>query len=172
MKQIILAVVGESGVGKSTVAQEFNKYGFKEVESYTNRPKRTKNETGHTFLSEDDFKKLNKSDMIAYTKYGDYEYCALESDLQHKNAYVIDERGLNDLLKLKDKFHVLSLRIYRANVKVDKKRKERNLEEYKRTPEQFNYVLYNNGTLQELSKQIDYLWVNFIRPDLSLLKNK
>ena len=48
MKKIVL--IGPSGTGKSTVADKLTElYGLTLMQSYTTRPKRFENETGHTF---------------------------------------------------------------------------------------------------------------------------
>ena len=51
----IYLIVGKSGSGKTTLVNELRKYGYTSVESYTTRPKRFKNETGHTFITEEEF---------------------------------------------------------------------------------------------------------------------
>ena len=55
----IVLIVGESGSGKSTICDELTKrYGLKQVESYTTRPRRSEDEDGHTFVSDEEFDKL------------------------------------------------------------------------------------------------------------------
>jgi len=170
IKPIILCIVGESGTGKSTIAQMLTEYGFHEIQSHTDRPKRTPTETGHTFHTKKEFDKINKSDMIAYTVYGGHRYCSTARDLKSLNTYVIDERGLNELKTHTDKCHVLSLRIYRSNINVDEERKIRNLNEYKMPANQFNYVLYNEYDLDNLKEQLDNLIKVFIEPDIKMIE--
>ena len=55
----IVLIVGESGSGKSTICDELTKrYGLKQVKSYTTRPRRSEDEDGHTFISDEEFKEL------------------------------------------------------------------------------------------------------------------
>ena len=63
----IYLIVGKSGSGKTTLVNKLRKYGYASVESYTTRPKRFKNETGHTFITEEEFDQLK--DICAYVKY-------------------------------------------------------------------------------------------------------
>ena len=58
---IFFIIVGESGSGKTTIVNELEKrYGLTSVQSYTTRPKRYPDETGHTFVSEQEFFQLEK----------------------------------------------------------------------------------------------------------------
>ena len=59
MKDKIICIVGRSGSGKTTAAEYLEElYGLKSIQSYTTRPKRKPNETGHTFVTEDEFDKI------------------------------------------------------------------------------------------------------------------
>mgnify|MGYP000801673411 CR=1 FL=1 len=60
MKNIYL-IVGPSGSGKSSVARELEKrYGFGEIQSYTERPRRYPDEPGHTFVTPEEFDAAGK----------------------------------------------------------------------------------------------------------------
>lgn len=94
-KPVVLCVVGESGSGKSTLADYIEtNFGVFIIQSYTTRPRRTPDETGHTFITEEQFDTFAEENMIAFTKFGDYRYCCLHSDVRSENTYVIDEKGL------------------------------------------------------------------------------
>jgi len=113
-KPIIFAIVGESSSGKTSLAEYIeSEYGIPMIESYTTRPRRTEGETGHTFVSEQDFNEIHQSDMIAFTEFGGHKYCCLHADVRDENTYVIDEYGLR---YLKDNFSELydikSIRCY------------------------------------------------------------
>ena len=72
MKNLYL-IVGASGSGKTTVANVLEeKYGYKQLQSYTTRPMRTENEISHTFVNDAFFDQL--TDFIGYTSYGNYRY--------------------------------------------------------------------------------------------------
>jgi guanylate kinase len=90
----IYLIVAESGAGKTSVAEALEKkYGLKSIQSYTTRPKRYENETGHIFISEDDFDKL--TDLVAYTLFNNYRYCATSQQVEESDLYVVDAAGID-----------------------------------------------------------------------------
>ena len=66
---------------------------MKVLQSYTTRPKRTEYETGHTFVSEEEFDLL--SDICAYGEFGGYRYCATAEQVDNSDVYVIDAQGVD-----------------------------------------------------------------------------
>lgn len=66
--------------------------GKKILQSYTTRPKRTPNETGHTFVSNDEFNNLEN--ICAYGEFGGYKYCATKEQVDNSDIYVIDAQGI------------------------------------------------------------------------------
>lgn len=94
MKNIYL-IVGPSGSGKSSVARELEKrYGFGEIQSYTERPRRYPDEPGHTFVTPEEFDAAGK--MCAFTCYNGYRYGVPQSvvDADESVTYVIDPTGV------------------------------------------------------------------------------
>jgi guanylate kinase len=118
-KPIIICIIGESGTGKTLIADYLaDKYGFALIESHTTRPKRTPDEGGHTFVSQDVFNTYPLSEMIAYTRFGGYDYCCLKGDVQKWNLYVIDEFGFEYLTdKFSDIYDIFSIRLHRDKAK-------------------------------------------------------
>lgn len=91
----IYLIVGRSGSGKTTIAEELEKkYGLKSIQSYTTRHKRSDNETGHIFISDEEFDKL--TNMVAYTEFGfpPYRYCATAEQVENHDLYIIDPKGI------------------------------------------------------------------------------
>ena len=89
----IVLIVGESGSGKSTICDELTKrYGLKQVESYTTRPRRSENEDGHTFISDEEFKELEG--ICAYTYFDRHHYCATKEQIDDSDLYIIDPYGV------------------------------------------------------------------------------
>lgn len=91
MKNIYL-IVAPSGAGKTTITEFLeNNYGLKSIQSYTTRPPRFEGETGHTFISDEDFDKL--TDMVAYTEFDNNRYCATSQQVEENDLYVINPKG-------------------------------------------------------------------------------
>lgn len=92
----IVLLVGESGVGKSTLARHMtDKYGWKEVVSYTTRPPRTPDEDTHIFVNDAEFDDLMENNNIcAYTEFDGYRYCATDKQVDECDIYVIDPDGV------------------------------------------------------------------------------
>jgi len=115
MKKIIIAIAGESGTGKTYVAEYLREtMGISMVESYTNRAKRTADEVGHTFLNNTEYEALSDDEKIAETIFGENKYCCLESDLTSINTYVISENSIvhiND--KFSDEYVIITIRLKR-----------------------------------------------------------
>lgn len=175
MKKLIICIIGESGSGKTTLAEELRlKYGIKLIESYTDRPKRTPDEIGHTFLSVDEFDLLKREDMIAYTKFGDYRYCCLFSDLEQVNTYVIDETGFMMLKRLKqDEYCVRSIRITCSTAerirRVGKERVARDRGRFKIPFTEFDIVYSTDlhKSIFECGKRVKVIegWINSTRAE-------
>lgn len=92
MKNIYL-IVAPSGAGKTTVTELLeNKYGLKPIQSYTTRPPRFEGETGHTFVSDEEFDKL--TDIVAYTEFAGNRYCVTAEQVEENDLYVIDPKGV------------------------------------------------------------------------------
>lgn len=96
MSKVLLVLLGESGTGKTTIANELrNKYNMKVLQSYTTRPKRDENEDGHTFVSLGEY--LLLKDKVAENKYSGYLYCATEEQVNENDIYVCDCEGIKML---------------------------------------------------------------------------
>lgn len=92
----LVLLVGASGSGKTTLAERMELlFGWKSVVSYTTRPKRTPNETGHIFVSDAEFDEIMaKNNIVAYTDYNGYRYCATQTQADNAQIYVIDIPGV------------------------------------------------------------------------------
>lgn len=90
----IFLIVGMSGSGKTTIVEALEKeYSLTSIQSYTTRPKRNENETGHIFVSDDEFSKLK--DIAAYTEFDGYKYCATSKQIDNTDLYIIDPKGID-----------------------------------------------------------------------------
>lgn len=93
MLKNLYCIVGHSGSGKTTIVEELQKrFGYIPLASYTDRPKRHENETGHVFLSTEEFNMLDN--ILAYTMFAGHQYCATQELVDHSDLYVIDPEGI------------------------------------------------------------------------------
>lgn len=94
----LYCIVGPSGSGKTTLAEALKaKYGYTVISSYTSRPPRFEGETGHIFVSSENFKTLN--DVYAYNQYNGYEYGVTAKQLEENDLYVVEPSGVEDLFR-------------------------------------------------------------------------
>ncbi len=154
-RPIIIAIVGESGTGKTTFAEYLQTYfGIRMIQSYTDRPKRFKGEKGHTFLTPKQFDRLRQEDMIAYTNWNGKRYCCLKKDVRDVNSYVIDEAGLRMLYENYNyKYDIWSVRLkrpykFRKEV-VGQERLDRDKDKFIFTDDYYDFV-FNNVTNEML----------------------
>ena len=98
MNKPLYLLVAKSASGKTTVANILEeKYGYKQVQSYTTRKPRYDGEIGHTFVTDKEFDSLGE--IAAYTEYNGYRYATTVEQLKECNVYVIDVPGVETLLQ-------------------------------------------------------------------------
>ena len=98
MDKPLYLFVGKSASGKTTVAEILeSEYKLNTLQSYTTRPKRHDNETGHTFITNEEFDNLKN--IVAYTEYNGYRYCCTKEQIDSTDIYVIDVPGVETLLE-------------------------------------------------------------------------
>ena len=155
----LITITGPSGAGKDTVARMLSEMGgYKVLCSYTTRPKRDGEIDGveHHFVEACN---VQRDKMVAYTKYGGYEYWVTIDQISNRSIYVIDEDGLKYLCKRftdTELFKICvsakeSTRLYRGvsqeRIDRDKQRKCLPLAFY-------DAVIFNNGSLSELRDEV------------------
>lgn len=95
ISEILICLIGESGSGKSSVAQkliqDYPEYHLTELKSYTTRLPRFKEENTHIFVTPDEFK--NIKNKVAYLNYKGAEYCASKEQIDENDIYVVDPSG-------------------------------------------------------------------------------
>lgn len=114
MKTKIICIIGPSGSGKTFIANFLEEeYQIPMILSRTTRPKRTPDEVGHMFVTDNEFDTYDPDFMIAFTEWSGYRYCSMFSDVTAPvTSYVIDERGLKYLREnFSEYFDIFAVRI-------------------------------------------------------------
>jgi len=98
MNKPLYLFVGRSASGKTTVADILERSSkYIQTQSYTTRPPRYENEIGHIFINDEEFDKLEN--IVAYTEYNNYRYCATSEQIDIVDIYVVDIPGVETLLE-------------------------------------------------------------------------
>lgn len=170
MKKNIIAIVGDSGSGKTTASWYLQeKFGWNTIVSFTTRPKRIgeKNGRDHWFVKKSNIPSCDK--MCAYTIFGGYEYWTEWNQFQtlFNSVYVIDEKGLADLMSKEQTpfpFHLITIKIKRNNREdIDKDRMERDKDRIMLPDDFYDYVIENNGSLDEFKKMLNQVATTIIK---------
>lgn len=114
----IFLIVGESGSGKDTIVNALcEKYGYTRIRSYTTRPSRGSraDNSSHIFVTEEEFDKL--TDLVAYTKFDRYRYCATSEQVDNADFYIVDIPGAKYLMeKYQGEKQIVIIRITSSDV--------------------------------------------------------
>ena len=104
-KNLLIALLGTSGCGKSTIAKKLErKHNLVSVKSYTTRKPRENNPSDletHTFITFDDVEQY-RDEIVASCTFNNNFYFTTKSQLQGCQIYVIDGCGLK---QLKENYH-------------------------------------------------------------------
>ncbi len=94
-KKILIILLGESGAGKTTIAEYLKKYGYINIPTYTTRSPRFKGEEGHIFIDIDSIDNIvpleNSTDrkLIYITYFANNWYWAYEDQISDNDRSVI-----------------------------------------------------------------------------------
>lgn len=148
----LICIIAPSGVGKTTFVNELEKRGFKSVQSYTTRPKRTENEKGHTFVDKETFSKL---DLVAYTEYNGYEYGATFEQVDQSDLFIIDIDGLIELKKLYQKRNIIVIGLDRKGYLKQLEKRDGNLDRFEYDKKAFLDFKTHCDFILELSSDVE-----------------
>lgn len=140
----LILLAGARGAGKTTIAEKLcEKYNWKILPTYTTRPKRTEDEQGHTFLTNEEFDQIPEEQRLAYTEhYGD-RYCTTAEQIKDYDIFIIDLQGVR-YFKREYKGEKKIFTIY---LDISAEEQKKRLEERGETPENIKkYLQRDNET--------------------------
>lgn len=172
MNNTIVLIVGKSGSGKTTIAESCSSYGLTSIQSYTTRKPRTPDETGHTFVTKEEFDAL--PDKVAYVEYNGNHYCATSQQVEENDIYVIDPKGIeyfkehyNGSKKVVTVYIVADADPHTAFSTLYERMKERG----DTTEMAAQRVALDNYEFRDFEKNADYVFVNKNKPDIDVICN-
>ena len=156
-KPIILAIVGASGSGKTSLSLFLQKrLNIPTIVSYTTRPMRDGEVDGvdHIFVGIEDCPDFRET--FASTIFGGFHYWTTPAQFDGKDimSYVVDEKGLQGLQDgWFDKFAIISILVKRSENPTDAARQERDRDRNLNPEDSYDVVLDNNSTIQDFYRQ-------------------
>lgn len=155
MKHII-AVVGMSGSGKTTMTQHIEKVlGIPSIVSFTTRPMREGEVNGveHWFVDEDAMPP--RTDMLAYAYFGGYHYWTKHDQIPDDLpcTYIIDEKALDQMIdSFGDQYQISPVYVQRSQTdlaEIDEARRLRDRERPTGLLHRYEAVILNTGSLEQ-----------------------
>ena len=101
-EHVLLCVMAESSAGKDTLVNKLcERTGYRQLISYSTRPRRVNEGNTHIFVTEEDYQQMFEANQVAaYTEINGYKYWCTIDQLYSTDVYVIDPLGVDVLKKL------------------------------------------------------------------------
>lgn len=99
---VLLCVMAESSAGKDTLVNKLcKKTGYRQLISYSTRPRRINEGDTHIFVTEENYRQMFEAGQVAaYTEINGYKYWSTIDQLYLMDIYVIDPFGVETLKQL------------------------------------------------------------------------
>lgn len=163
----LLCVMAESSAGKDTLVNRLcERTGYRQLISYSTRPKRDGEGFTHIFVTEEDYQEmLEIGQVAAYTEINDCKYWCTVDQLYSTDIYVIDPSGVDVLKRL----NLPNLRIVSVYINVPEA-----IREQRAKSRGDNMITYRNRSLSERQQFRDMkknMAVDYVIPNTELSKS-
>jgi guanylate kinase len=166
-EHVLLCVMAESSAGKDTLVNKLCELtNYKQLISYSTRPRRVNEGDTHIFVTEEDYQKmLAEGRVAAYTEINGYKYWSTIDQLYLMDIYVIDPFGVETLKKL----NLPDLKIITAYINVPEEiRKQRALSRGDDINVYRSRALSERQQFRDMKKNMS---VDYVIPNLELAKS-
>ena len=101
-EHVLLCVMAESSAGKDTLVNKLcERTGYRQLISYSTRPRRVNEGDTHIFVTEEEYQQMFEVGQVAaYTEINGYKYWCTIDQLYSSEIYVIDPLGVDVLKQL------------------------------------------------------------------------
>ena len=158
---MICLVVGDFCVGKDLVADyminichDFFDVSAQKIKSYTTRSPRYEGEDTHEFCTREEFESFD--DLIAFTMIQNEYYGARLSqfDPDFLNIYVVDSKGVEDVLSMDIDDPIYVVEIVRPSWLMDCPKERLNRNRESKGKYKFDYRIINDGSKAALETKV------------------
>lgn len=166
-EHVLLCVMAESSAGKDTLVNKLcERTGYRQLISYSTRPRRTNEGDTHIFVTEEDYREMFEAGQVAaYTEINGCKYWCTVDQLYSTDIYVIDPIGVEVLKSL----NLPNLRIVSVYINVPEEiRKQR------AKSRGDDMTVYRNRSLSERQQFRDMkknMAVDYVIPNTELAKS-
>lgn len=166
-EHVLLCVMAESSAGKDTLVNKLcERTGYRQLISYSTRPRRANEGDTHIFVTEEDYQQMFEAGQVAaYTEINGCKYWCTIDQLYSTDIYVIDPFGVDVLKQL----NLPNLRIVSVYINVPEEiRKQR------AKSRGDDMTVYRNRSLSERQQFRDMkknMNVDYVIPNTELAKS-
>ena len=163
----LLCVMAESSAGKDTLVNKLcERTGYRQLISYSTRPRRDNEGDTHIFVTEEDYQEMLEAGQVAaYTEINNCKYWCTIDQLYSTDIYVIDPSGV-DVLKQLD---LPNLRIVSVYINVPE-----TIRKQRAKSRGDNMAIYRSRSLSEKQQFRDMktnMTVDYVVPNIELSKS-
>ncbi len=166
-EHVLLCVMAESSAGKDTLVNKLcDKTGYRQLISYSTRPRRVNEGDTHIFVTEEDYQQMFEAGQVAaYTEINNCRYWCTIDQLYSSEIYVIDPLGVDVLKKL----NLPNLRIVSVYINVPE-----DIRKQRAQSRGDDMNIYRNRSLSERQQFRDMkknMTVDYVIPNTELAKS-